>query len=106
MAYAVVATGGRQYRVAAGDEFLVNRLDTAPGGTVELTTVLMVRDGGDRVRFGTPVVPGSVVVCEVVSHPRGKKVVVFKYRRRKHSKRTHGHRQDLTRLRVREVRTT
>ncbi|HUF86409.1 MAG TPA: 50S ribosomal protein L21 [Thermohalobaculum sp.] len=97
--FAVIRTGGKQYRVAAGDEITVEKLPAEPGQTVELTEVLML--GGDTPQIGTPLVEGAAVNAEVVEQTRGPKVMTFKKRRRKHgSKRIKGHRQQLTVLRV------
>jgi large subunit ribosomal protein L21 len=100
--FAVIRTGGKQYRVAAGDELTVEKLPAGAGETVEFTEVLML--GGDQPAVGTPLVEGAAVRAEVVEQTRGPKVVSFKKRRRKHgSKRIRGHRQHLTRVRVTEI---
>lgn len=100
--FAVIRTGGKQYRVAAGDEITVEKLAAEAGQTVELDEVLML--GGDTPAIGTPLVEGAAVKAEVVEQTRGPKVVSFKKRRRKHgSKRLKGHRQHLTVLRVTEI---
>lgn len=97
--FAVVKTGGKQYRVAAGDLLHVEKLDVAAGDTVQLDQVLMV--GGESPLFGTPCVDGASVEAEVLDQVKGEKVVSFVKRRRKHgSKRTRGHRQRLTVLRI------
>lgn len=100
--FAVIRTGGKQYRVAAGDEFTVEKLPAAAGETVEFNEVLML--GGDQPAVGTPLVEGATVKAEVVEQTRGPKVITFKKRRRKHgSKRIRGHRQQLTLVRVTEI---
>lgn len=96
--YAVIKTGGKQYRVAVGDIIRVERLAAAAGETVDLDEVLMVRQGDD-VRVGTPLLKDKVT-CTVTGHGRGDKVRIFKMRRRKNSRRRAGHRQDYTELQV------
>jgi large subunit ribosomal protein L21 len=97
--YAVVRTGGKQYRVAQDDVFVVERLAGEPGSVLELDQVLMV-DNGKETLIGTPLVEGARVAAEVVEQARGDKIIVFKMKRRKDYRRTRGHRQDLTVLRV------
>lgn len=100
--FAVIRTGGKQYRVAAGDEITVEKLPAEAGATVEFDEVLML--GGDQPAVGAPLVEGAAVRAEVVEQTRGPKVVSFKKRRRKHgSKRIRGHRQHLTLVRVTEI---
>ncbi len=94
--YAVVRTGGKQYRVEPGFELLVEKLETEPGKTVELTDVLLYSDG-TAVEIGTPVV-GATVHATVVTQELGEKLRTIKYRRRHNYKRTYGHRQNYTRL--------
>ncbi|HET6519851.1 MAG TPA: 50S ribosomal protein L21 [Geminicoccaceae bacterium] len=100
--YAVIKTGGKQYRVAEGDVIRVERLDGDVGGTLALDQVLMV-GGGEEPRIGTPLVQGASVTVEVLDQTRGPKIIVFKKKRRKNYRRKKGHRQDLTVLRVREI---
>jgi large subunit ribosomal protein L21 len=100
--FAVIKTGGKQYRVSAGDEVTVERLAGAAGEKIQFNEVLML--GGDEPTLGAPLVDGAVVEAEVVDQTRGPKVVSFKKRRRKHgSKRIKGHRQHLTMVRVTEI---
>ena len=100
--FAVIRTGGKQYRVAAGDEIKVEKLPAEAGQTVEFDEVLVL--GGDKPTVGAPLVEGAAVRAEVVEQTRGPKVVSFKKRRRKHgSKRIKGHRQHLTLVRVTEI---
>jgi large subunit ribosomal protein L21 len=101
--YAVVETGGKQYRVAAGDTLRVERLSTEAGATHTLDRVLLVSQEG-KVSLGTPVVPSASVVADVVEHIRGPKVIAFKMRRRKGYHRKVGHRQELTVLRIKEIK--
>ncbi len=97
--YAVIATGGKQYRVSQGDKLRVEKLDVAEGESVDLDQVLMVVDGDD-VKIGTPVVEGGKVTAEVKNHGRGDKVDIIKFRRRKHHMKRQGHRQAYTELEI------
>ena len=102
--FAVVKTGGKQYKVAKDDIITVEKLVAEPGATVELTDVLMLGDGG-KVTAGSPLVDGATVAAEVVEHDRGPRIIVFRKRRRQNSRRRAGHRQDLTVLKVTEILT-
>jgi large subunit ribosomal protein L21 len=102
MEYAVVRTGGKQYRVSPGDLVEVERFPAERGATVELGEVLLTSTGG-TVRVGTPIVAGARVTAKVVEHTRGKKILVFKMKRRKNERRKRGHRQDITTMRVLEI---
>ena len=97
--YAVITTGGKQYRVAEGDTLRVEKLDAEEGSTVEFDTVLMVGEGED-VKIGTPVVEGARVSATVKGHGRGKKSEIIKFRRRKHHRKQMGHRQDYTEVQI------
>jgi large subunit ribosomal protein L21 len=100
--FAVIKTGGKQYRVSAGDKFTVEKLVAEAGETIQFTEVLML--GGGETRLGTPLIDGAVVNAEVVEQTRGPKVMTFKKRRRKHGSKTlKGHRQHLTMVRVTEI---
>jgi len=100
--YAVVKTGGKQYRVAANDVIQVERLDADAGDEVTFDDVLMV--GGDgTVTVGSPRVAGAAVKAEVLEQAKGPKLVIFKKRRRKNSRRKAGHRQQLTVLRIKDI---
>src|SRR5712672_4831372 len=101
--FAVIKTGGKQYRVAAEDVLRVDRLEAEPGTVVEFGEVLVV--GGDHAVLGTPTVAGATVAAEVLDHVRGPKVIAFKKRRRKNSRRKRGHRQEFTRVRITEILT-
>ena len=101
-AYAVIETGGKQYRVEAGQTLEIERLDDEVGQSVELKTVLAVSDGAS-LKVGTPFVEGATVVLEVTEHFRGRKVINFKKKRRKGYKRKVGHRQELTRTVVKSI---
>jgi large subunit ribosomal protein L21 len=100
--FAVIKTGGKQYRVAAEDKVKVARLADEPGSVIEITDVLMV--GGDSPLIGNPV-PGAMVAAQVVAHGRGPKVIAFKKRRRKNSRRKRGFREDFTLIRITEILT-
>ena len=102
MDYAVVRTGGKQYRVSPGDLVRVEALDGEPGSTVELSEVLLAATGGS-VRIGTPLVEGAKVTAKVVEQGKAKKILVFKMKRRKNERRKRGHRQLVTTLRVLEI---
>ncbi len=101
--FAVIKTGGKQYRVAAEDVIKIDRIDGEPGTTVELGEVLLV--GGEQASVGTPTVSGAAVAAEIVEQSRGPKVIAFKKRRRQNSRRKRGHRQDYTVLRITEILT-
>ena len=103
MMFAVIKTGGKQYRVAADDVIKVDKLAGEPGEIVSLGEVLIL--GGDSVTLGAPMVAGASVAAEVIEQGRGPKVIAFKKRRRKNSRRKRGHRQEFTRLRVTEILT-
>ena len=100
--YAVVKTGGKQYRVAQNDVILVEKLAVDPGSVIELDQVLML-DDGKATTVGTPLVDGARVAATVMDQTRGEKIIVFKKKRRKDYKRKAGHRQDLTVLRITEI---
>ena len=100
--YAVIKTGGKQYKVAAGDKLKVEKLEVAEGGKVVLDKVLVLADG-DAVTIGSPLIAGAKVNATVVSHGRGDKVMIFKFRRRKHYRKTQGHRQSYTEILIDDV---
>jgi len=97
--YAIIQSGGKQYRVETGDVIRVERLDAPAGETVTLSEVLLVGAEG-KTRVGAPLVAGAAVVGTVVEQGRDRKVRVFKYKKRKHYRRTRGHRQAFTALRI------
>ena len=101
-AYAIVQTGGRQYKVSSGDNIDVARIRAAEGSAVELDQVLLVADG-DSVRVGTPTVDGAKVITEVLGEGKGKKVIVFKYKPKVRYRRMKGHRQFYTTLSIKEI---
>lgn len=99
MAYAIIQTGGKQYRVAEGDMIEVDKLDLEEGATTTIREVLLVSDGA-QTKVGTPFVEGAAVTAEVVAQTKGPKLISFKYKRRKGYHRTVGHRQRLTQLKI------
>ncbi len=101
--FAVIKTGGKQYRVAAEDVIKIDGIDRQPGDIVEFGEVLML--GGDNVQVGAPTISGAMVAGEVVEHARGDKVIAFKKRRRKNSRRKRGYRHDFTVIRITEILT-
>ena len=101
--FAVFKTGGKQYRVAAEDVLKVDKIKGEPGEIVEFGEVLVV--GGDSVSLGAPTVSGATVAAEVLDQGRGAKIIAFKKRRRKNSRRKIGHRQEFTLLRITEILT-
>lgn len=101
--FAVIKTGGRQYRVVPDDVLEIGKIEGEVGTIVQLPEVLVV--GGDTPVLGVPTVAGATVACEVLDHKRGPKVISFKKRRRKNSKRKRGYRDEITLIRVTEVLT-
>jgi large subunit ribosomal protein L21 len=97
--YAVIKTGGKQYRVSAGEKLKVESLPAEVGSEITLDQVLMVGEG-DNVRMGTPVLAGASVKATVIAHGRGEKVHIFKMRRRKHYRKSQGHRQNYTEIQI------
>lgn len=97
--YAVIKTGGKQYRVAQGDVLRVEKLNVAEGDAIEFDQVLMIADG-DNIKLGTPLVEGGKVEAKVRANGRAKKVYIIKFRRRKHHMKRQGHRQSYTELEI------
>ena len=102
--YAIIRAGGKQYRVEKGDVVRVERLDGEVGSKVTLGEVLLI--GGDDLKVGSPTLAGASVEGTVVEHDRGAKIRVFKYKKRKHYRRTRGHRQHVTAVRIDAVRAS
>ena len=100
--YAIVQTGGKQYRVHTGDVFRVETIPGDEGDLVELDDVRMVCEDGD-VKLGTPVIEGAKVTAEIVGSGRGKKIIIFKYKAKTRYRRKNGHRQNYTDLRVTDI---
>ena len=103
--YALVRTGGKQYRVAKDDTILVERIAADEGAEVILDDIVMLGDG-DKVTIGTPRVEGAAVSATIVSQTRGPKIIIFRRKRRKNHRRTQGHRQDLTLLKITDINTS
>ncbi len=101
--YAVLETGGKQYKVSQGDVIAVEKLAAKHGEKVELNKVLMI--GGEKTVIGNPVVKSAKVIGEVIGEGRGDKIIVFKMKRRKNYRRTNGHRQAFTSLKITEIVT-
>jgi large subunit ribosomal protein L21 len=101
--FAVIKTGGKQYRVVADDKLKIDKVKGEPGEIIEFGEVLVV--GGDTPLLGSPTVAGATVAAEVLDQGRGAKVIAFKKRRRKNSRRKRGHRQDFTMIRITEILT-
>ncbi len=99
--YAVIKTGGKQYRVSPGDILRVEKLPAEKGSTITFDQVLMV--GGDTVRVGAPLVSGATVSARIVTHDRAKKIIVFKLKRRKNYRRKKGHRQLFTEIQINSI---
>ncbi len=97
--YAVIQTGGKQYRVSAGEKLKIELITADIGQEIELDQVLMVADG-DKLKMGAPLVAGARVKARVLSHGRGEKVRIFKLNRRKHYRRSQGHRQGYTEIEI------
>jgi large subunit ribosomal protein L21 len=102
--YAVIKTGGKQYRVKPDDVLEIERISGEPGDIVEFAQVLLVA-GESGIEIGSPLVAQAIVAAELVEHTRGDKIIVFKKKRRKHYRRTLGHRQDLSQIRITEILT-
>ena len=97
--YAVVKTGGKQYRVSAGEKLKIEQIPAEVGSEMVLDQVLLVADG-EAVTMGTPLVAGAQIKARIVSHGRGEKVHIFKMRRRKHYRKSQGHRQNYTEIEI------
>ncbi len=102
--YAVIETGGKQYRVSAGDTFAIERVAGEAGGNFTFDKVLLIGDAG-KITAGTPTVASAAVVADIVEHKRGPKLHAFKMKRRKGYHRTVGHRQDQTVVRIKEIKS-
>ena len=102
--YAVIKTGGKQYKVAKDDKVVVEKIAGEPGASVTLASVLLLGDGAETTA-GTPFIEGASVTAEVVEQKRDKKIIVFKKQRRKNYRRKHGHRQEVTVLKITDIVT-
>ncbi len=103
--YAIIKTGGKQYKVARGDTLKVESLHAAVGDTVEIDQVLMVADG-DKMQIGAPLIDGGKVTGKVVSHGRGNKVRIIKFHRRKQHMKRMGHRQNYTEIEITGIKAS
>lgn len=101
--YAIIATGGKQYKVTKGEVLQIEKLEVAVGSLVEFDQVLMIADGED-IKIGAPYVPGAKVIGEVSDQDRGEKITIIKFRRRKHYMRKQGHRQYFTAVKITEIK--
>lgn len=100
--YAIIVTGGKQYKVTEGEIFSVEKLDGAAGDKLTLGQVLMVKDDSG-VKIGSPLLDGAKVTVEVIEQGRGKKITVYKYKKRKNERKKQGHRQAYTKLKVEKI---
>jgi len=100
--YAVIKTGGKQYRVSPGDKLKIETIDAEVGASYDFDTVLMISDG-DKLTVGTPTIASAKVTAEVVAHGRAKKVEIIKFRRRKHHQKRTGHRQNFTQVEIQSI---
>ncbi|NLY56607.1 MAG: 50S ribosomal protein L21 [Firmicutes bacterium] len=100
--YAIVETGGKQYKVSKGDVITVEKLDAEAGSEVALDKVLLVHNGSE-LKVGTPLVSGAKVTAKVLGHGKGKKILVFKFKAKKNYRRRRGHRQPFTKLMIQEI---
>ncbi|MBO8136756.1 MAG: 50S ribosomal protein L21 [Desulfotomaculum sp.] len=100
--YAIIETGGKQYRVQEGDTLFVEKLDIEPGQTLDIDKVLLVQKDGD-VKVGSPTVDGAKVTLKAVRHGKGRKIIVFKYKPKKNYRRKQGHRQPFTEVVVEKI---
>ena len=104
--YAIIRAGGKQYRVEKGDVVRLERLEGTVGASVTLGDVLLVSSGENEVKLGSPLVEGASVVGTVIEQSRSPKLRIFKYKKRKHYRRTRGHRQHVTAVRIDAVRAS
>jgi large subunit ribosomal protein L21 len=102
MSYAIIRTGGKQFRVEPGQKLRIHTLEAEPGASVEFNDVLLGADGDD-LKLGSPLLSGAKVTAEVVRHGRGEKIVVFKMKRRKNYAKKQGHRQGFTEIRINDI---
>jgi large subunit ribosomal protein L21 len=103
MSYAIIRTGGKQFKVEPGQKLRIPSLESGEGESITFDEVLLTSDG-KAVQAGAPTVPGASVTAEVIRHDRDKKIIVFKFRRRKNYSRKQGHRQGFTEIRIRDIK--
>lgn len=101
--YAVIKTGGKQFKVSEGDVLKVEKLNLEAGETVTFDEVLLVNDGNGNLKIGNPIVQNAKVMAEVIEQGKGKKIIVFKYKRRKNYRRKQGHRQPYTKIKITKI---
>jgi large subunit ribosomal protein L21 len=101
--YAIIKTGGKQYRVYEGDILNIEKLDVNEGTTVEFNEVLAISDDDNNLKVGAPILEGAKVEAKVLNHGKGKKVIVFKYKPKKNYRRKQGHRQPYTRVQITNI---
>ena len=101
--YAIVQTGGKQYKVAEGDILKVEKLDGQAGAQVVLDQVLLVKDDDGNVKVGKPVVENARITAQVIEQGKGKKIIVYKYKRRKNERKKQGHRQAYTKIKIEKI---
>lgn len=101
--YAVIKTGGKQHAVTEGEVLRVEKLDAELGAEVVFNDVLMIKGADNQIAVGAPILTNASVTAEVVEHGRGKKIIVFKYKRKKNYQRKQGHRQDFTAVRIKAI---
>ncbi|MBO8158713.1 50S ribosomal protein L21 [Thermosyntropha sp.] len=101
--YAVIKTGGKQYKVSEGDIVKVEKLPAEPGEKVTLEEVLLINDENGTIKVGKPVIEGAKVIAEVLEQGKGKKIYVMKYKRRKNYRRKQGHRQPFTKIKIEKI---
>ena len=100
--YAIIETGGKQYKVEQGDVIYIEKLNNEAGSTIEFDKILAV--GGDTMTVGNPIVSGAKVSGTILDHGKSKKVVVFKYKAKKNERKKHGHRQQYTKVQIDEIK--
>jgi large subunit ribosomal protein L21 len=103
--YAVIETGGKQYKVAEGDIIKVEKLPGEAGSEVVLDQVLLISDDDGLISIGKPRLENAKVIGEIIVHDRAKKIIVYKYKKRKNSRRKHGHRQAYTKIKISQIAT-
>ncbi|MFO8031081.1 MAG: 50S ribosomal protein L21 [Desulfohalobiaceae bacterium] len=101
--YAIVDTGGKQYKVSPGAVFNVEKIEAEAGAEVVLDKILLAKDGQDELKVGTPYLNQARVVCEVLKQDKDKKIIVFKHKKRKDYRKRAGHRQEFTQLQVKDI---
>ncbi|NLJ71596.1 MAG: 50S ribosomal protein L21 [Syntrophomonadaceae bacterium] len=101
--YAVIKTGGKQFKVSEGDLVKIEKLDVVAGDTVTFDEVLLVNDGNGNLKVGNPIVENAKVVAEVIQQGKSKKIIVYKYKKRKNYRKKQGHRQPFTKVKITKI---